>query len=171
MSSIQKNFFYNTILSITQVLFPLIIFSYVARVIEPVGIGKVSFVESICRYAMLIAALGIPIYGVREVAKLKDDKAKLSQLCSELITIHFISSFLISLLYLIIVSSTNQLSEHLNFYLIVLIMIFSNVFSIEWYFQGIGDFKFITIRTLIVRIVTTILVFFIFNPNPVKNDI
>jgi O-antigen/teichoic acid export membrane protein len=160
MSSIQKNFFYNTILSITQVLFPLIIFSYVARVIEPVGIGKVSFVESICRYAILIAALGIPIYGVREVAKLKDEKAKLSQLCSELITIHFISSFLISLLYLVIVSLVSQLSEQLNFYLFGLIMIFSNVFSIEWYFQGIGDFKFITIRTLIVRIVTTILVFF-----------
>jgi len=160
MSTITKNFIYNIILSVTQVLFPLIIFSYVARVIEPAGIGKVSFVESICRYAILIAALGIPIYGVREVSKLKDDRAKLSQLCSELITIHFISSFLISLLYLIIVSSTSQLSEHLNFYLIGLIMIFSNILSIEWYFQGIGDFKFITIRTLIVRIMTTILIFF-----------
>lgn len=159
MSTITKNFTYNIILSVTQVLFPLIIFSYVARVIEPAGIGKVSFVESICRYAILIAALGIPIYGVREVSKLKDEKAKLSQLCSELITIHFISSFLISFIYLIIVSSTSQLSEHLNFYLIGLIMIFSNIFSIEWYFQGIGDFKFITIRTLIVRIVTTILIF------------
>lgn len=160
MSSIQKNFFYNTLLSVTQVLFPLIVFSYVARVIEPVGIGKVSFVESICRYSILIAALGMPIYGVREVAKLKDDKINLSKLCSELITIHFICSFLISLLYLLVVSTTSQLSQNLNFYLIGLIMIFSNVFSIEWYFQGIGDFKFITIRTIIVRIVTTILVFF-----------
>jgi O-antigen/teichoic acid export membrane protein len=160
MSSINKNFFYNILLSVTQVLFSLIVFSYVARVIEPVGIGKVSFVESICRYTILIAALGIPIYGIREVSKLKDDNDKLSQLCSELITIHFISSFFISLLYLIIVSTTSQLSQNLNFYLIGLIMIFSNVFSIEWYFQGIGDFKFITIRTLIVRMVTTILVFF-----------
>lgn len=160
MSSIQKNFFYNTIHSITQVLFPLIIFSYVARVIEPIGIGKVAFVESICRYAILIAALGIPIYGVREVAKLKEDKIKLSKLCSELITIHFISSLLISFVYLIMVSTTSKLSDHLNFYLIGLVMIFSNIFSIEWYFQGIGDFKFITIRTLIVRIVMTILVFF-----------
>ncbi len=161
MSSIKKNFFYNTVLSVSQVLFPLIIFSYVARIIEPVGIGKVSFVESICRYAILIAALGIPIYGVREVAKFKDDKAKLSELFSELITIHFLSSILISLVYLTLVISTSKLNTQLPYYLIGLILILSNVFSIEWYFQGVGDFKFITIRTLIVRIMTTILIFFI----------
>lgn len=160
MATIQKNFFYNSILSVTQVLFPLIVFSYVARVIEPVGIGKVAFVESICRYAILIAALGIPIYGVREVAKLKEDNFKLSKLCSELISIHLISSLFISLVYLILVLTTPRLSDHLNFYLIGLLMIFSNIFSIEWYFQGIEDFKFITIRTLLVRIITTVLVFF-----------
>ena len=85
MTQIKKNFFYNIILSVTQVLFPLITFSYVARVITPIGIGTVSLVESVCRYAMLISAIGIPVYGVREVAKIKGDKILLSKICSELL--------------------------------------------------------------------------------------
>lgn len=161
MSSIKKNFAFNIILSVTQVLFPLITFSYVARVISPVGIGTVSFVESICRYAILIAALGIPVYGVREVAKLKEDKVELSKLCSELLTIHFLSTLLISIIYVITVFSSAKLNHNLNYYLLGLLMVFSNIFIMEWYFQGIGDFKFITIRTLIVRIITTISVFFL----------
>ena len=161
MSSIKKNFFYNIILSVTQVLFPLITFSYVARVISPFGIGTISFVESICRYAILIAALGIPFYGVREVAKLKGNKLELSKLCSELLIIHFLSTLLISIVYLISLFSIAKLNLNLNFYLLGLLMVFSNVFIMEWYFQGIGDFKFITIRTLIVRILTTISVFFL----------
>jgi O-antigen/teichoic acid export membrane protein len=163
MSAIKKNFFYNIILSVTQVLFPLITFSYVARVLEPVGIGTVSFIESICRYAILIAALGVPVYGVREVAKLKDDKEKLSKLCSELLIIHFISTVLISIIYLITVLSIAKLNQNLDYYLLGILMVFSNIFIMEWYFQGIGDFKFITLRTLIVRIVTTFSVFFLVN--------
>jgi O-antigen/teichoic acid export membrane protein len=161
MSAIKKNFIYNIILSVTQVLFPLITFSYVARVISPVGIGAISFVESICRYTILIAALGIPVYGVREVAKLKDDKKKLSQLCSELLTIHFVMTVFISLIYLLIVFSLEKLNQNLNYYLLGLLMVFSNIFIMEWYFQGIGDFKFITFRTIIVKILTTISVFFL----------
>lgn len=161
MSSIKKNFFYNIILSVTQVLFPLITFSYVARVIEPAGIGTVSFVESICRYAILIAALGIPVYGVREVAKLKGDKEKLSKLCSELLIIHFVATLFISLIYILIVLSIAKLNHNLDYYLLGLMMVFSNIFIMEWYFQGIGDFKFITLRTVIVRILTTISVFFL----------
>lgn len=161
MYSIKKNFLYNTLLSVTQVLFPLITFSYVARVISPVGIGTVSFVESICRYAILIAALGIPLYGVREVAKLKGDKVRLSKLCSELLTIHFVVTLLISFIYLVTIFSISKLNHNLDYYLLGLLMVFSNIFIMEWYFQGIGDFKFITIRTLIVRLLTTISVFFL----------
>jgi O-antigen/teichoic acid export membrane protein len=161
MYSIKKNFLYNTLLSVTQVLFPLITFSYVARVISPIGIGTVSFVESICRYAILIAALGIPLYGVREVAKLKGDKVRLSKLCSELLTIHFVVTLLISFIYLVTIFSISKLNHNLNYYLLGLLMVFSNIFIMEWYFQGIGDFKFITIRTLIVRLLTTISVFFL----------
>lgn len=161
MASIQKNFLYNTLLAITQVLFPLITFPYIARIIQPVGVGTVSFAESICRYAILISALGIPIYGVREVAKCKDDKVKVSNLCSELLLIHFVTTLITIVIYVFMVFNFDKFYHNVHYYILGIAMILSNVFVMEWYFQGIGDFKFITIRTLFVRTITIIAVFFL----------
>lgn len=161
MHSTKKNFAYNSILSLSQVVFPLVIFPYVARIILPVGIGEVSFVESICRYAILFSGLGIPIYGVREVAKCKNDPLKLNRLFSELIVIHFIITLLVLLIYIVMLFTVTKLNQNLEFYYMGILMIFSNIFIVEWYFQGIGQFKFITLRNLIVRSILTILVFFL----------
>lgn len=161
MNSIKKNFIYNTVLSITQVLFPLLTYSYLARIIEPSGIGLISFVDSVCKYIMLISALGIPTYGVREVAKVRYDKIKLNNLCSELLIIHFLTTLLMLVIFIFIVFSITKFYNNLSFYLLGFFMILSNVFSMEWYFQGISDFKFITFRTVIIRIITTITVFFV----------
>jgi O-antigen/teichoic acid export membrane protein len=161
VSLIRKNFLYNSLLSVSQVLFPLIIFAYAARIINPEGIGKVSFVESICRYVMLIAALGIPIYGVREIAKVKDDKIKLNTIFNEIVSIHIVISVVISLIYLAIVFFVQKFNNELQYYLLGLVMIFANVFTVEWYFQGTSNFKFITLRTVFVRLFSVILLFFI----------
>lgn len=160
MSELKRNFFYNSVLSISQVLFPLITFSYVSRILEPAGIGTVSFVESVCRYAILIAALGIPIYGVREVAKYKDDNHKLAKLCGELIIIHVISTILVGLIYLIIILNSDKLIGSFPYYILGFIMIISNVFTLDWFFQGTGDFRFITTRSIIIRVFTTVLVIY-----------
>ncbi len=159
MSSIKQNFIFNALLSLSQVVFPLITFPYVARVILPTGVGEVTFVESICRYVILFSALGIPIYGVREIAKVKNEKVKLNKLFTELIIIHFIITIFLSLMFLISIYFIAILKNNFEFYILGVFLILSNVFVIEWYFQGIGQFKFITIRNLIVKIILTILVF------------
>ncbi len=168
MSSIKQNFFFNAILSLSQVIFPLITFPYVARVILPTGIGEVTFVESICRYIILFSALGIPIYGVREISKVKNEKDKLNKLFTELIIIHFIITILISSIFTASIYFIPLLYEDVEFYFLGLFLILSNVFIIEWYFQGIGQFKFITIRNLIVKSILTIFVFVIVKD---KNDV
>ncbi len=168
MSLIKRNFIYNSILSLSQVIFPLITFPHVARIILPIGIGKITIVESVCRYVILFSALGIPIYGVREIAKVKSDKDKLNKLFTELISIHFVITILISLLFLISIYFTPFLYKSIGFYYIGLLFILSNVFVIEWYFQGIGQFKYITIRNIIIKSILTILIFLVVND---KNDV
>ena len=76
----QKNVFYNVLLAISQVLFPMLTFPYLARVLGPEHVGVLNFAESYARYFVLVAAFGIPIYGVREIAKIYNDKEKLSKL-------------------------------------------------------------------------------------------
>ncbi len=165
MKSIKKNFVYNTLLSISQVLFPLIVFPYISRVLGPAGIGQVSFIESVCRYLILISALGIPIYGVREVARIKGNRVKEEELVSEILAIHFFSTSFIVLIYIFFILAFSVLKENLNFYLLGIVFVISNIFNVEWYFQGIEEFKFITLRSIIVKCIITILTFILVKNN------
>ena len=76
--SLKKNAALNMIKVLMSLLFPLITFPYSSRVLGPVYTGKVNFAQSIVSYFSLVAALGITSYGVREAAKIRDDKAQLS---------------------------------------------------------------------------------------------
>ncbi len=69
-----KNYFYNLLLTLSNLLFPILSFPYISRVLGPEGLGKVQFVFSFAQYFAVIAGLGIPIYGMREIARYKDDK-------------------------------------------------------------------------------------------------
>jgi O-antigen/teichoic acid export membrane protein len=46
----RKNIIYNILLSLTNILFPLISFPYAARILGPKGIGEVQFVMSFAQY-------------------------------------------------------------------------------------------------------------------------
>jgi len=159
VASLKRNFFYNILLSTTQVIFPLFVFPYLARVIHPEGIGIVSFVDSFCRYMILFSALGIPIYGVREIAKAKNDKIQQAKIFKELVFLHVIVTFLFLLIYFGIIFSVGKFQNYTKYYIAGSLMIFSNVFIVEWYFQGIEDFRFITLRNIIVR---SFLLFFVY---------
>ena len=87
MNLIHKNFIYNNVLGITNLLIPILIFPYISRILGPSGIGIVSFAVSLTTVFALIGSLGIPIYGIREIAKVKNDKEKLSKIFSELLII------------------------------------------------------------------------------------
>ena len=68
----------NSILTMSSFLFPLITFPYVSRILLPLGTGKVSFATSVISYFAMFSQLGIPVYGIRACAKVRDDKAVLS---------------------------------------------------------------------------------------------
>ena len=78
VSSVKLNFVMNFILTLSGIIFPLITFPYASRILLPVGTGKVAFVTSVVSYFTMIGMLGIPTYGIRACAKVRDDKEKLS---------------------------------------------------------------------------------------------
>src|SRR5674476_409739 len=102
--SLKKNFLHNILYILSNILFPIISFSYTARVLGPEGIGKVQFVITFAQYFIMVAALGIPYYGVREVAKIRGDQKKLNKLVSELLFINILTSLLLLFIYSIIIS-------------------------------------------------------------------
>ena len=72
--SVKENYILNLVNSGSSILFPLIVFPYASRIMLADGIGHVDFFQSLMQYIMLITCLGIPMYGIKEIAKYRDDK-------------------------------------------------------------------------------------------------
>jgi len=152
--SIKKNVVYNSILNIANVLFPFITVPYVSRVLGPNGVGISSFATVYAGYFGIFAALGIPMYGIREVAKIRDDKYKLGKLFTELFTINSISVIFFSCLYIISIFIVPQLHEQKNTLFAAGLLLFFSSFTIDWFLSGLEQFKIITVRSLIIKVLS-----------------
>lgn len=152
--SLKSNSFFYLIYSVINVLFPFVTAIYVARVLLPSGIGQVETAKNLVSYFSILAFLGIPTYGLREISKVRYEKDKLNKLFSELFIINFISTFFFGALYLILIFSVPTYRNNITLYLITGISIFINFFNISWLYEGLENYKFISIRNIVFKIVT-----------------
>ncbi|MCZ4224349.1 flippase [Pedobacter rhodius] len=159
MSVLKRNIAFNTLLSISQILFPLVTFPYASRVLGPQAMGAVSFADNFTTYFLIFSALGIPLYGIREVAKAKNNPEALGKVFSELIFIHFLTSVISVIVLFIISYFTHRLRTNFALYQIGMAVLMGNVFIAEWFFQGIEKFKYIALRTVFIRMLTVALLF------------
>lgn len=157
--SVKVNYILNLINTGTQMLFPLITFPYVCRVIEPDGVGQVNFFQSIISYISLFTCLGIPMYAIREIARDRNDVVKMNQTAVEILLLHsmltLIGYAIVSILCLVV----PQIQANIPLFLILSLTIFFTAIGCEWFYQGIEDFKYITIRGLIIKTISVILLF------------
>ncbi len=90
--SLGLNAFLNGLRSVLNIIFPIITFPYVSRVLSVGEIGKYNFSNSFIQYFILIAGLGIATYSVREGAKFRGDRQRLSEFASQVFSINIIST-------------------------------------------------------------------------------
>jgi len=150
--SLKKNLVYNFILSVSQVLLPLVSIPYVSRVLNPDGIGRVSFIDSFTYYFISIAEFGIVVYGMRAIARVRDDRAAKDKLVSELLALHVLSSTAALVLYSLSVFFVWKNIQDTRLLLFSLSFLLVNFFACEWYFLGMEKFRYITLRTLGIRL-------------------
>lgn len=157
--SIKKNFMYYTLLKILNIIFPLITFPYVARVLSAEGIGKVNFSLSVINYFILISQAGIPTYAIRECAKYRDDKDKLSKTVQEILILNSITVLIAFFLLIVIINNVETLFNYKKILLMMSLNILSVNIGIEWLYQAIEEYRYITIRSCIVKLIALIAVF------------
>jgi len=158
-NSIKINALMNMIRTISTMIFPLITFPYTSRILGPEGTGKISFAGSFVSYFVLLASIGIPMYGIREIARVRDDKKKLSNLTQELFVMHIITSIVITLIFIILIFINGKLSDEKNLFFIVSFSIILTTLGMEWLYQGLEQYTYITIRSIIFSTISTIAIF------------
>lgn len=152
--SLAKNSIYNVIYKSLNVIFPLITSMYVSRVLLSDGIGQVASAKNLVTYFTLLAALGLPTYGTKKIAEIRNDSKKLSKIFSELYVINFISTIICTLCYFSIVFFVPAYRGSISLYAIVGLQVVLNIFNIDWFYQGIEEYGYIMIRSLAVKIVS-----------------
>lgn len=157
--SIKKNFAYKSILTISTYLINFITFPYVARVLGVEHIGLVNFVDNTVNYFLLFATMGIGLLGVREIAAVKNDVKALDRVYSNLIGINLVFTLASLVIYLACVVMVPQLRQYKELFYIGTTKIVFTVFLVEWFFTGIEDFRYITLRSLFIKFVYVICVF------------
>lgn len=166
--SIKRNLLYNIALNISKVLFPLITAPYVSRVLEPDGVGLFNFSSTYANYFALFAVLGIPLYGVREIAKLRGSKSDENIFLSEIISLELIVTIIVAALYFLTLLLIPQLKENWTIFIIAGIALYITPCKVEWFFSGKEEFGYITLRSIIVKVVNIIALFIFVHG---KNDL
>ena len=156
--SLKKNFCMNAILTMSQFIFPLITFPYVSRILLAEGTGKVSFATSIISYFAMFAQLGIPTYGIRACAQVRNDKKKLSKTAQE-IFINIIMSILAYIVFFIALCNVPRLKDEKTLLIIVSATIFFNAIGMEWLYKALEQYTYITIRSVIFKFIALIAMF------------
>lgn len=157
--SVKVNYILNLINTGTQMLFPLITFPYVCRVIEADGIGQINFFQSIISYISLFTCLGIPMYAIREIARDRSDVVQMNRTAMEILLLHSMLTLVGYAVVAILCLTVPQIQVNIPLFLILSLTIFFTAIGCEWFYQGIEDFKYITIRGLVIKTVSVVLLF------------
>lgn len=157
--SLKINIILNMLRTLMGFLFPLITFPYSSRILGPIYIGKVNFAHSIISYFSLIAGLGISTYSIREAAKIRDNKEKLSIFIKEVFIINLISTFVAYILFAIALFAVPLFTEYRKLLCICSISILFTTLGIEYLYSAIEDYTYITIRSIIFQFISLFLLF------------
>ncbi len=158
--SLLSNSFLYAIKTICSMLFPLITFPYISRVLLDTGVGIFNFSVSFVSYFQLLASLGIYTYGVRECAKIRDNGEQLRSVSSELFTINIISAIvaMVALMLCMLIPAIQ------NYRVIIAIMAISiplNAMGMEWIFSACEEYFYITVRYIVFQVASIILMFLV----------
>lgn len=159
MASLKRNIVLNYINTLASIVFPIITFPYASRILLPNGIGLVNFQNSVISYVTLFTSLGIPLYAVREVARCRDNVALRNKTTVEIAILSLVLCVVGYVAVFILGEFVPRLHHDLALFYILSLSIVFTALGVEWFYKAIEDFKFITIKGLVIRALFVIALF------------
>lgn len=157
--SLKMNFLMNAILTMSSFIFPLITFPYISRILLPVGSGKISFATSLVQYFNMFAQLGIPVYGIRICAQVRDDREELTRTAQELVFLNLLMSLISYVILAFLILTVPRLRQERILYIIISFTIILTAIGMNWLYQALEQYTYITIRSIIFKIIAILAMF------------
>lgn len=151
IKKLNANYIYNSIYQLVTLLLPIVLTPFITRTIGAGGIGQYSYTRSIVTYFVLFGTVGSNLYAQREIAYTQADMQKKSSVFWEIFLLRCILLTISIAVYL-------TFAIHMGHYAVLLLIqamdILAAYADITWYFQGVENFKRITTRNIIVKLLT-----------------
>lgn len=150
--SLKTNAILNMIRRGSAILFPVITFSYASHKLGASGIGAFSFCNSVISYFLLLAALGISTYAVREGQAVRDDIRELTKFVSEVYTINIISTIISYVLLGLLVVIWSKLHGYREILFLLSVSIAMTTIGADWVNTLMEDYLYIALQFIGVQI-------------------
>lgn len=158
MKSLAKNSLFNVTYKCTSVIFPLLMAAYVSRILSPDGVGRVASAQNIVTYFTILAALGLPTYGTKIISATKSSK-ELNRAFNELFIINVFSTTFCWIAYYTLIFTFSYFQGQRNLYCVTGLLIIFNYINVDWFYQGKEEYRYIMVRSLVVRFFSLLAVF------------
>ena len=159
--SLRKNSLFNILYNTASVLFPFITSIYTSRVLQSDGIGKVAYGQNLASYFVIFAVLGLPTYGVREIAKIEKNQDDINKVFTELIIINALFTTIATFFYVLLILCVPKFKSDFKLFFSCGLQIVLNYLNIDWFYQGKEEYIYISIRSIIVKTVSFFMVLLI----------
>lgn len=157
--SLKSNAVLNMIRQSCHMIFPLITYPYLLRILGSSNLGKYSFADSIISIALIFASLGIPTYAIREGSRIRKDREKITIFVSELFSFNLFTMVITYIVLFILISTVGRLQRDLELTYILSVTILANVIGRDWINSIYEDFLYITLRYCVFQAIAVVLVF------------
>lgn len=149
-----KSSIFNMLYNLLNAIFPLISVMYASHILLDIGIGKVDSAQNIAQYFVLLAPLGIANYGIREIAKIRDDQEQRTQIFSELFFLNSVSTICFTGIYYFLIFSVPTFEQEHRLYMAAGLAVACNFMNVDWYYKGMEEFQYIATRNFVVKCIT-----------------
>lgn len=159
--SISKNAVFNSILNLCNLVLPMIVTPMATHAFN---ISQNSYIiqgESFNTILLAFGSFGVYRYGLREISKVRDDKKELSRTFTSLFLITTVTSIAVFLFYLILLFGFYRNDPAYYTCVILGLNVVLNLFYVEWVNEALEDYQFITVKTMVVKIIYSILIILI----------
>ena len=150
--SLRKNFVMNALLAVSGALFPMIAFRYASHILGPAGTGQVSFATSVVAYFSMLAQLGVPTYGIRACAAVREDRQALTRTVHELLGINLGMDLLSYALLAVSLTLVPPLAEKKALIMLLSLSVLLNSVGMEWLYKALEQYTYISVRSILFKL-------------------
>lgn len=157
--SLTINAALSSLRTLTTIIFPLITYPYITRVLSVENIGRVNFGQSIVSYFMLLAGFGISTFAIRNGSQIRENNEQLNLFANRVFTINIITTIISCGLLVIITALPTKVATYRTIILLQGLTVAMSPLAVDWLYTIEEDFGYITLRSIVIQLLSLVLMF------------